>query len=92
MQDGGHQHSRDGLVEDGVANPDYVDHGGGAEDRQHVGGHALPEVQQEALDLKETHTDFNVMGNRSNLFNILKAIVTSYTQSNVLFGRIEMDL
>ena len=56
MQDGGHQHPRDGLVEDGVTNTDYVHHSVGAEDREHVGGHALPEVQQEALDLKVTHT------------------------------------
>lgn len=56
LQDGGHQHPRDGLVEDGVTNTDYVHHRGGAEDRKHVGGHALPEVQQETLDLKEQNT------------------------------------
>lgn len=54
LQDGGHQHPRDGLVEDGVTNTHYVHHRGGAEYREHVGRHALPEVQQEALDL---HTD-----------------------------------
>lgn len=59
MQDGGHQHPRDGLVEDGVANAHDVDHGGGAEDGQHVGRHALPEVQQEALDLERRNTTFS---------------------------------
>lgn len=56
LQDGGHQDPRDGLVEDGVTNAHYVHHCGGAEDGQHVGRHALPEVQQEALDLKPPHT------------------------------------
>lgn len=53
LQDGGHQHTRDGLVEDGVTDSDDVHHRRGAEDGQHVGGHALPEVEQEALDLNE---------------------------------------
>lgn len=53
LQDGGHQHPRDGLVEDGVAHPHDVHHRRGAQDRQHVGGHALPEVEQEALHLNE---------------------------------------
>lgn len=56
LQDSGHQHPRDGLVKDGVANTDYVHHCGGAEDREHVGWHALPEVQQKALDL-QMHND-----------------------------------
>lgn len=51
LQDGGHQHPRNGLVEDGVTHTDNVDHGGGAQDRQHVWRHPLPEVQQEALHL-----------------------------------------
>lgn len=51
MQDGGHQHPGDGLVEDGVAHTDDVDHGGGTQHRQHVWRHPLPEVQQEALHL-----------------------------------------
>lgn len=53
LQDGGHQHPRDGLVEDGVTHPHDVHHRRGAQDRQHVGGHALPEVEQEALHLNE---------------------------------------
>lgn len=52
LQDSGHQHTRDGLVEYGVTNSNDVHDGGGAEDREHVGWHALPKVQQEALDLK----------------------------------------
>lgn len=55
MQDGGHQDPGDGLVEDGVTNSHDVHHRGGAEDGQHVGRHALPEVQQEALDLQTPH-------------------------------------
>lgn len=51
LQHGGHQHPRDGLVEDGVTHTHNVDHGGGAQDGQHVWRHALPEVQQEALHL-----------------------------------------
>lgn len=51
LQDGGHQHPRDGLVEDGVTHTDNIDHGGGAKYWQHVWRHPLPEVQQEALDL-----------------------------------------
>lgn len=57
LQDGGHQHAGDGLVEDGVTHPDNVHHRRGAEDGQHVGGHALPEVEQEALDLNEHNTE-----------------------------------
>lgn len=53
LQDGGHQHPGDGLVEDGVTHSHDVHHRRGAQDRQHVGGHALPEVEQEALDLKD---------------------------------------
>lgn len=53
LEDGGHEDPRDGLVEDGVADPHDVHHGGGPQHWQHVGGHALPEVQQEALDLHE---------------------------------------
>lgn len=56
LQDGGHQHTRDGLVEDGVTDSDDVHHRRGAEDGQHVGGHALPEVEQEALDLNGPYT------------------------------------
>lgn len=51
LQDGGHQHPRDGLVEDGVTDSHDVHHRRGAQDGQHVGGHALPKVEQEALDL-----------------------------------------
>lgn len=53
LQDSGHQHPRDGLVEDGVTHSDNVHHRRGAQDWQHVGGHALPEVEQEALDLND---------------------------------------
>lgn len=56
LEDGGHQHTGDGLVEDGVTNTNYVHHRWRAEDREHVRWHALPEVQQEALDLKMPHT------------------------------------
>lgn len=52
LENGRHEHPRDGLVEDGVADAHDVHHGGRAQDRQHVGGHALPEVEQEALDLQ----------------------------------------
>ena len=58
LQDGGHQHPRDGLVEDGVTHTNYVHHRRGAEDREHVGRHALPEVQQETLDLKAPHRPY----------------------------------
>lgn len=51
LQHGGHQHPRDGLVEDGVTHTHDVDHGGGAQHGQHVRRHPLPEVQQEALHL-----------------------------------------
>lgn len=60
LQDRGHQHPGDGLVEDGVTHSHDVHHRWGAQHRQHVGGHALPEVQQEALHLKEPTTSTRV--------------------------------
>lgn len=52
LQDGGHKNPGDCLVKNGVTDAHDVDHSGGAQDREHVGGHALPKVQQEALDLE----------------------------------------
>ena len=48
LQDRGHQHPGDG-----VTHSHDVHHRRGAQDWQHVGGHALPEVEQEALDLND---------------------------------------
>ena len=52
LKDCGHENPRDCLIEDGVTDAHNVDHSGGAQDREHVRGHALPKVQQEALDLE----------------------------------------
>lgn len=64
LQDGGHEHPRDGLVEDGVTHSHDVHHRRRAQDRQHVGRHALPEVQQEALDLNDPHTQHEIQQRR----------------------------